>query len=267
MLLGAMLIPVLSSGQVKIGMDTLECHVVSFSVGTLFPGTGSNSSGLTGGSMGELYKSPYFNFGLEWDYKFQSNWMLTFDGDFWFGASSDNLQDRTIRLSHLYSPSGYIMGINGEEGKMWAYNRGLAARPGVAKILPVLRKNPNSGILFKLSGGWFMQKTIFYQDFDSSPVPQLSGDYAKYYDHLRNGAMLTESIGFIYMSNYLTYVNFKVTFDISQCWSWSSRSYTIDNLMGLNGKDRSNYFDLLYGIRITWMFPFTGKPTYDYYYY
>ena len=264
----ALLFTTLYSGaQVKLGVDTLECHVVSFSGGILMPGTGSNTGGLTGGSMRELYKSPYINFGLEWDYKFQNNWMLTFDGDFWFGGSNDNLQDRTVRLSDIYSASGYVMGINGEEGKMWAYNRGLAARPGIAKIIPILPKNPNSGLLFKLSGGWFMQKTIFYQDFDSSPVPQLSGDYAKLYDHLRNGAMLTESVGFLFMSNYLTYVNFKVTFDISQCWSWSSRPYTIDNLMGLSGKDHSRYFDLLYGVRITWMFPFTGKTTYDYYYY
>lgn len=253
--------------QVKLSPDTLECHVVSFSVGVLSPLSGSNSQGLTGGNMNDLYTGPYLDFGLEWDYKYKNNWMLTFDADVWFGSSSDNLRFREARMGDVVSPGGYIMGMSGYDGVVTAYNRGLSAKPGVAKIITLFPKNPNSGILLKVSGGWFMQKTVFYQDFDRSYVPQLSGNYAKLYDHLRNGAILTESIGFAFMSNYSTYVNVKVEFNLSQCWSWSSRPYTIDNLMGLSGKDRSRYFDLLYGVKLTWMFPFTGKTTYDYYYY
>ena len=45
------------------------------------------------------------------------------------------------------------------------------------------------------------------------------------------------------------------------------RPYQLDNQIGLNGKDSSRYFDLLYGIRLSWMFPLMGKTTYDYYYY
>ena len=37
--------------------------------------------------------------------------------------------------------------------------------------------------------------------------------------------------------------------------------------MGLNGKDESRYFDLMGGVKLSWMFPFTGKTSYDYYYY
>ena len=66
------------------------------------------------------------------------------------------------------------------------------------------------------------------------------------------------------MSNYLTYVNLRVSLEISQCLTWSSRPYLIDNLTHLNGKDHNRYLDLLYGL--TWMFPLTGKTTYDYYY-
>lgn len=254
--------------QVKLGIDTLECHIVGFSAGLINPGPGQSSS-ISGGNMRDLYSGPYLDFSLEWDYKYLSNWLLTFDADIWFGlqGGSDNLRLRNERISSVYTSGGYAMGWGGYDGVVTAYNRSLAARPGVAKIIPVSRKNPDSGILLKLSGGWFMQKTIFNQDIDRSPVYQLSGNYAKLYDHLRNGVILTESIGFVYMSNYSTYINIKISFDLSQCWSWSSRPYVIDDLMGLHGKDNNRYFDLLYGFRLTWMFPFTGKTTYDYYYY
>ena len=259
-----------ASGQVKLSPDTLECHIVGFSAGVLLPGTGSNSLGLAGGNMRDLYKTPYVDFALEWSYKYRVDdvdLLAGVDADIWFGATSDNLQDRVERLGNVFNPGETSMGINGEDGVVTAYNRALALRPGIGSFIPVLPKNPNSGLLLKLSAGWFMQKTIFYQDFNHPQVYQLSGDYAKLYDHLRNGVMLTESVGFLFMSNLSTYVNFKITFDVSQCWSWSSRPWQIDNVMGLNGKDRSRYFDLMYGLRLTWMFPFTGKTTYDYYYY
>jgi hypothetical protein len=63
------------------------------------------------------------------------------------------------------------------------------------------------------------------------------------------------------------YINFKITFDLSQCFSWSTRPYIIDKVMGLNGKDNNRYFDLMGGVKLSWMFPFTGKTSYDYYYY
>lgn len=256
-------------GQVRLTPDTLECHIVSFSAGLMMPGSGSNSAGLTQGNMRDLYPGPYLNFGLEWNYKYKSNWMLCFDGDFWFGTkdASNNLQQRNERLGDIYTHGGYAMGWGGYDGVVTAYNRSLSARPGIARIVTFLPQNPNSGLLLKLSGGWFMQKTVFNQDPDRPPVYQLRGDYQHLYDHLRNGVILTESVGFVFMSNYSTYINVKLTFELSQCWSWESRPYTIDNVMGVNGKDHSRYFDLLYGLRLTWMFPFTGKPTYDYYYY
>ena len=252
------------SAQVKLGQDTLQCHIIGFSAGVLTPGAGS---GGAGGSMRDLYKPPYLDFALECDYKYQTNWLVTLDADLWFGLTSNNLNNPIERMNDVFSESGIARGWGGTDGGVMLYNRGLSARLGVAKVLPVIPKNPNSGVLLKLSGGWFMQKTAVWQDRSSDKVPQLSGDYFKLRDHLRNGVLLTESVGFWYMNNRYTYVNFKVTFDISECFSWSSRPYIIDDLMGLNGKDNNRYFDLLYGVKLTWMFPLTGKTTFDYYYY
>ena len=256
-----------ATAQVKFGVDTLQCHMMSFSAGLLAPSSGQNSLGLTGGNMSDLYSSPYLDFSIEWSYKYPNGWMFDLVGDLWFGMSDDNLQDREVRMGNVFTDGGLAMSWGGYDGQVTAYNRAMSLRPGIGKVIRLIPKNPNSGLLLMLNGGWFTQKTIFTQEFTQSPVPQLAGDYGKLYDHQRHGMMFTESIGFLYMSNYITYVNLKVTFEVSQCFSWSTRPYQIDNLMGLNGKDNSRYFDLLYGIRLTWIFPFTGKTTYDYYYY
>ncbi len=262
-----MMVPTVSLSQVKLSVDTLECHVIGFSAGLLTPGGGSASGGLGGGNMGDLYGSPWLDFSLNCDYKYQSNWLVTLDADLWFGWNSDNLQQRSDRMPNVYLPNGIAYSWGGTDGYLGAYNRGISARIGGGKIIPVIKGNPNSGIFLKLSGGWFLQQTVFNQEYTEAPVPQVTGEYKKLYDHLRNGAILTESIGFVFMSNYSTYVNVRLSFDISQCLSWASRPYTIDNVMGLNGKDNNRYFDLLYGVKLTWMFPLMGKTTYDYYYY
>ena len=256
-----------AAGQVKLNVDTLQCHIVGFSAGLQVPLGGNNSLGLENGGMKDLYSGPYLNFGVEWGYLFRNGWMPTLEGDLWFGVSNDNLQLRAERMGDVYNSHGYAMSWEGVDGVVTAYNRSLAVRPGVAKIFHVLPKDPNSGLLLKFSGGWWMQKTVFTQDMNEGEVAQLTDNYSKLYDHLRNGFMLTESIGFTYMSNYRTYINIKITFDISQCWSWSSRPYIIDNVMGLNGKDESRYFDLMFGLKLSWLFPITGRTSYDYYYY
>ena len=265
--LAVTLLSTVAQGQVKLNADTLECHIIGFSAGVLMPGTGSTTSGLEGGNMRDLYKSPYLDFSLNCDYKYQSNWMMTLDADLWFGLASDNLQRRTERMPSVFQPNGMAYGWGGTDGYLTAYNRSLAVRPGVAKIITLTPKNPNSGILLKLSGGWMMQKTIFHQEYTENPVPQITGDKGKLYDHMRQGVMLTESIGYVFMSNYSTYINVKVELQVSQCWNWSARPWVIDDLMGLNGKDGSRYFDMLYGVKLSWMFPLMGKTTYDYYYY
>ncbi len=257
----------MAMAQVKLGVDTLQCHIVGFSAGVQMPLGGSNSLGLEGGNMKDLYSGPYLDFGLEWNYLFRSGWMLTLDGDLWFGYNSDNLKLRLERMGDVYNSQGLAMGWGGTDGVVTAYNRSLAVRPGVAKMFHILPQDPNSGIFVKLSGGWWMQKTVFSQDMNESEVPMLTGNYQHLYDHLRHGVMLTESIGFAYMSNLNTYINVKISFDFSQCWSWPTRAYTIDNVMGLNGMDESRYFDLMFGIKLSWMFPITGRTSYDYYYY
>jgi hypothetical protein len=58
-----------------------------------------------------------------------------------------------------------------------------------------------------------------------------------------------------------------VDVDIKQLPGLKRIVYCAPDQMGLNGKDNNKYFDLMYGLRLSWMFPLMGKTTYDYYYY
>ena len=109
------------------------------------------------------------------------------------------------------------------------------------------------------------QQTIFMMN--SERAPQLTDDYALLYDHQRHGVLLTEGIGYWFMSARSDLANVYVAFEVSQCWSWSTRQYQIDHYLGLQGKDNNRYFDLLYSIKVCWMFPLRGKTVHDYYFY
>ena len=256
-------------GQEKLSQDTLDCVTIGFNVGTMFPSASSshitlpNGTQTQNGTMNSLYKSPWLDFGIDAMYKFKSNWVADVEASLFFG--SDNLKDRAQRIPTLFTVDEIVIGDNGVDAGVTCFNRGLDLRIGGARIIKVLPKNPNSGILAKLSGGIIQQQTIFTAN--NAEVPQLTGDYKRLYDHQRFGWTLTEGLGWWFMSNGQNLVNFKVTFEVTECWSHSTRDYTIDNMMGLTGKDDNKYFDLIYTIKLCWMFPLTGKSSYDYYYY
>lgn len=257
------------NAQEKLTQDTMECHIVGFNFATVFPSRGGSIATAPDGTksqlgtMYDLYKMPFLNFGLNAIYKYKSNWLVFLDGDFMFG--SDNLKGRGNRMPNLYTRDSIIIGTNGTDAVVTCYNRGFNVRAGLGKIIKVSKKNPNSGILLKLTGGWIQQQTVF--KLNEVKAPQIDGDYAHLYDHQRMGGVLTEGIGYWFMSNNYNLVNFYVTFELSQSWMKSTREYIIDDLMGLRGKDPNHYFDLTYTIKFCWMFPLKGKTTYDYYYY
>ena len=266
----AMMATTAVNGQDAQKLDTLECHIVGFNVGVKMPsdrfsfGTAPDGSTSQRATMASLYKGPYMNYGINALYKYKSNWLVTLDGDMWFGGN--NLLYRKERMGSVYTHDSIVIGGGGTDASITCYNRGFSLQGGLGKIIPVApKKNPNSGILLRLSGGYMRQQTIFTPNLEHAP--QVEGDYGLLYDHQRQGAMLTESLGFWFMSNNANLLNLYVSFDISQCWSWSTRDYVIDNYLGLHGKDDNRYFDLVYTIKLCWMFPLKGKETHEYYYY
>ena len=258
------------NAQTNGGHDTLQCFIVGFQFGTLVPSASLSHATLASGgttldgTMHSLYDTPWLDFGVTGYYKFRNNWILSLDGDFWFG--NDNLTHRQERMNHLYTAEGTIMGENGTDAVATCYNRGLTLHAGVGKIFPLWpSRNPNSGLLIRLSAGPLLQQTVF--TLNEVKAPQLEGDNALLYDHQRQGWMLNEAVGVWFMSNRSNLVNFYVTFGVSQCWTTSTRDYIYDNYLGMDGKDDNKYFDLLYTVKLSWMFPLKGKTARDYYYY
>lgn len=264
------LIPLHADAQGNTKLDTMQCHIIGFNVGAICPSAqlsnvhfpdGTTSKNAT---MSSLYKAPWLDFGVNTHYKYKSNWLVSINADFWFG--NDNLQNKEERMHNIYTSEGIIIGGNGADAVVTAYNRGLSLKIGGGKIFPLFpNKNPNSGILVQLSGGVMQHQSIFMKNEEKAP--QLDGDYALLYDHQRRGFMLSEGIGYWFMSNNSNYYNFYVAFEISQYWSHSTRDYMIDDYLGLSGKDNNKYFDLTYSIKLCWMFPLTGRTTSEYYYY
>lgn len=246
--------------QVKLNQDTIASPYIGFNFGTVF----ASNSFSTEGGMSSLYPSPYLNFGLEAGYKFQSNWLLSADGALIIGH---DLNDKTQRLTAVYSrdSSPFVIGTNGTDANMSCYNRALLFRAGGGRIFTLGTKNPNTGIMVRMMAGILQQKTIFM--LNDVNAPQIQGDYARLYDHKRRGFSLSESVGYWFMSNNYNFFNFYVAFEVTQCWNHSVRDYVIDPIMNLRGHDNTNYFDLLYTIKISWMFPLKGKTAYDYYFF
>lgn len=252
-------------------LDTFSCPIVGFSVAGIVPSPSLSQASGFGGTgvaptMADLYKPPYLDFGIHFIYKTQRNWVFSVDGELWFGMNSDNLKYRTDRMGSVFSRDSIVIGTNGTDAMVTCYNRHIAIQAEVGKIIPLFpQKNPNSGLLLKAGGGYQRGQSIFM--LNDVNAPQIDDDYALLYDHQRHGLMLTEAVGYWFMSNHANLVNFSIAFEVSQLWSRSTRDYVIDYRAGLSGKDESHYFDLLYTLRFTWMFPLKGKTVREYYFY
>ena len=258
-----------AQGQESGKLDTFSCPIVAFSFAPMLPSAQfARVSGFEGTgeapTMPNLYKGPYLDFGVHFLYKTRDNWILSIDGDIWFG--SDNLQHRVERMGSVFSRDSLVIGTNGTDANVTCYNRHLAFEGGIGKIIPVNpAKNPNSGVLLRMGAGYQRGQSVFM--LNDVNAPQVDDDYALLYDHQRHGLILTEAVGYWYMSNHSNLINFSIAFEVSQLWSRSTRDYVIDNYAGLHGKDNGRYFDLLYSLKFSWMFPLKGKTAREYYYF
>lgn len=256
------------NAQEKLSVDTLHCSNIGFTVSPVFPSTNSSfAKTLDGtrthdGTMASLYKGPYLSFGLEYSFKSRNGWLFSGEGELTFG--NDNLTLRNDRMGDVFTRDSIVVGTNGVDANVTCYNRGLSLRAGVGKIFQIMPKNPNSGPFVRASAGLMQQQTVFF--LNDVNAPQVDGDYANLYDHQRRGFNLSQEVGFWYMNNTSNVLNFHVSFEVTECWTHSTRKYVIDDVLGLRGPDNNKYFDLLYSIKFCWMFPLTGKTAYDYYY-
>jgi len=189
------------------------------------------------------------------DFKTRNYWILGINGSFLFGKDvKESLFDS------ISSPDGYILNQDGSFADVRLYERGFTVSASIGRMFAFKRPNPNSGLTASIGFG-LMQHKIRIETIGNN-VPQLSKEYKKGYDRLSNGFLLSENIGYMYLSNSRL-VNFYIGFECMQAFTQNRRSYNYDQMK----KDNTKRVDILYGGKIAWILPLYKKNPQDYYLY
>ncbi len=215
---------------------------------------------IPGASLAEK-SGVLYGFGMGVDYKFGKNFYLGAEGEFLFSPKSKE----TEHINNTLTGSGLV--ITNEDGigildDVNLSTRGAIVKATVGKSFYFRKEKPSSGILVKFGVGYLQHKILI--DVNKRITPQLSGDYAKGYDRLNRGILLSQYIGLIKLEKG-KFVNLALGFEISEAFSQNVRPHDFY----LNQKISGTKIDLMFGVKFTWMIPvYLGESsTNDYYYY
>jgi hypothetical protein len=110
------------------------------------------------------------------------------------------------------------------------------------------------------AGLGYLQHKIKIDDIGKR-TPNLNPDYKKGYDRLTAGIAISQSIGFLYLSNNRL-TNFFLVMDFTQGYTQSMRSFNFDT----ETKDTQKRWDLLFGPRLGVIIPLYKKMPNEFYY-
>jgi len=192
--------------------------------------------------------------GLGFYIKNYKNLMYGIEGNFLFGGT---VKEPGI-LSNLRTEAGEILDNDGRISTVFIQERGYIINLCVGKLFNFAGPNPNSGLMLKLGAG-FMQHKIRYEH-QVNEINQLEGDYLKGYDRLSNGVMISQFVGYHYMSNSRL-ANFMLGFEFIEGFTQGRRDINFDT----KTTDTESRFDMLYGVRVGWIVPFYKRKPELYY--
>jgi hypothetical protein len=192
---------------------------------------------------------------LSFDFKTKYNWVLGFNGSYLFGKDI-----RESLFDSIATPSGAIINDKGEFADVRLYERGFTVSGTIGRLISFKKPNPNSGLIINVGFG-FIQHKIRIETIGNN-VPQLSKQYKKGYDKLTNGFLLSESIGYLYLSNNRL-ANIYFGLNCMQGFTQSRRSFDYD----LMKPDTQKRLDVLVGARIAWILPLYKKAPQEFYTY
>jgi len=179
-------------------------------------------------------------------YKHKTGLLFDLSSHYLFGTALK--EEASSILDGIKDSDGHIINEHGEFAKVVLSERGFFAGARLGYVIPVLKDNPNSGIIIS-GGGGLLQHKIRIEN-DGNNAPQILHDYKKGYDKLTNGFCLTEFVGFVYFGKQHL-VNFYAGFEFYQGFTQSRRSYDF-NLMGPDLQKRRDY---LSGFKVGWIIP------------
>lgn len=231
--------------QVSIRDSSISMIMVRPSGALLLPGGNLNDRFGTSASIG-----------LGVEYKTVKQFSFEINGSFIFGnnVKEDNMFDA------LKTDEGFVLDVNGQVANILIQERGFSTSLNFGYLFPFKKPNPNSGLEIKFGVGFLRHKIRI--EHNNNTVPLLEGEYLKGYDRLTNGLMLTEFIGYRYLSNKRL-LNFFVGLEFSQGFTKNRRDYNYD----IMGPDNTKRLDLLNGIRVGWILPIYKQAPPEYYYY
>lgn len=211
-------------------------------------------------SLSNKFK-PFIGLGGGIMYKTRSEWYIGAEGVFMF---NDNTKDANSVISDIISTNGTIIGSNGRVANIFISQRGMSLQfLKIGKLLwkkPVLNGNPSSGLMGSVGIGILQHQ---YRIIDrNGGAPQLSSEYAKGYDQLRNGFSANPFIGYVYFDQD-KFINFILGLEYNIAWTQSRRDFDFI----LMKKDESRTTDQLLSLKLIWHIPIRKKLSRDYYYF
>jgi hypothetical protein len=249
----------------KIRLFILFISIISFqlsaqvsvrdsSIYTPFVGV-SYGGELSGGDLAKRYGGN-FDIGMCINFKLKNYWIIGINGSYFFGKTiKENI------FANIASPDGSIVNRDGEFADVRLYERGFTVLATAGRMITFNKKpNPNSGLTFDIGVG-FMQHKIRIETIGNN-VPQLSKQYKKGYDRLSNGLLLSQDLGYLYLSNNRL-LNFYFGLECMEGFTQSRRSFDYD----LMKKDTQKRLDILYGAKIAWILPLYKKAPQEFYTY
>lgn len=190
-------------------------------------------------------------------YKTDQNWIIGIDGRFMFGndvKNSDKIFD------NIETSDGNIVDMEGIYATYHFYERGFSTLAKTGKIISLDKPNPNSGILTGLGVG-YLQHKIFIDHRDKT-APQITGDYLKGYDELKNGPALNVFAGYIHFDNKRV-INFYAGLDATVAFTQFVHPYSFAQMKYNNG----TFTDIFFSLNIGWIFPIYKRAPKEFYYY
>ncbi len=197
----------------------------------------------------------HMSIGLGLELKTTSNWIFGINNYNYFG----NLINEEDLLAPLQNEDGFITSIDGVPADISLFMRGYTIGIHAGKIIPIFKKNANSGILISAGGG-FLQHKIRVLDREEN-TPQLDPEFLNGYDRLSNGLFLNQFFGILYLSNNRL-VNFKAGIELMEGFTASRRDYYFLS----DNQPEGNRFDFNYGLRVGWIIPFYDRSKEERYY-
>ncbi len=237
--------PVQVIAQKNIADSTISMHLVQGYYATQIPG-GDVSKRFGWNSM----------VGPAYLYKTNRNWLWGIEGGFMFG---DQVKNSNNILENIETSDGNIVDLEGTYADYRFFERGYSILARTGKLLP-LGPNTNSGVALGIGGGYIQHK--IYIEHPDKTAPQITGDYTKGYDELKQGPAVNFFAGYIFLGNTKV-INFYAGIDYTLAFTTHVRPYSFVRQTYNSG----NFTDSFLGVKVGWFIPIYKRAPKEYYFY